>query len=92
MGVVDALTVEDHLARGDVEQPQDGAADRRLAAAGLADQRQRLALRDFERDTVDGIDIFGLAAEQALFDRKMLLEVVDLEQRRAHAAMAPLAA
>ncbi|MGY4361227.1 hypothetical protein ACVW0J_007720 [Bradyrhizobium sp. i1.7.7] len=91
MCVVDALAVEDHLARRDVEQPQDGTADRGLAAAGLADQRQRLALRDFERDTVDGIDIFGLAAEQALFDRKMLLEVVDLEQRRTHAAMAPLA-
>ncbi len=90
--VVDTLAVEDDLARSNLEQPQNGAADRRLAAAGLADQRQRLAARDLERHAVHRIDELGLSPEQALVDRKMLLEVVDLEQRRTHAATAPLAA
>ena len=88
--IVDALAVEDHLTCGDVEQPQDRAADRRLAAAGLADQRQRLALRDVERHAVDGIDRAALRAEQAPWTAKVLLEVVDLEQRRVHAAPASL--
>jgi hypothetical protein len=80
------------MTRRDVEQAQDRAADRRFTATGLADQRQRLAARDLERHAIHRIDPFGLAAEQAFFDREVLLEVVDLEQRRTHAATAPLAA
>ena len=63
-------------------------ADRRLAAARFADQRQGLALVDVERDAVDRIDD-GRAAppKKPAADREVLLEVVDLEQRRvAHAA------
>jgi hypothetical protein len=40
---VDAL--EDDLARGRLLEPQDQPADRGLAAAGLADQPERLARR-----------------------------------------------
>ena len=90
--IVDALAIQHHLAGGDVEQPQDGPADRRLAAAGLADERQRLAALDLKGHAVHRIDPVGLAAEQAAADRKMLLEVVDLEQRGAHAAAASLGA
>src|SRR6202040_3917567 len=35
-------------------QPGDRAQDRRLAAARFADQSERLAARDSERDVVDG--------------------------------------
>src|SRR5260370_2274707 len=90
--IVDPLAIQYHLAGGDVEQSQDGAADRRLAATGLAYQRQRLAARDLKGHAVHGIDPFGLAAEQAAADREMLLEVVDLEQRDTHAAAASLGA
>ena len=95
--IVDAPAVQHHLARGDVEQPQDGAADRRLAAAGFADQRQRLAARDLERHAVDRVDDVFPAAEQAAAHRKVLFQIVDLKQRdlqqgRAHAAAAAFGA
>ena len=35
-------------AAGQVEQPHDAARERRLAAAGLADDAERLALADLE--------------------------------------------
>ena len=54
-------------------------ADRGLAAAGFADQRQRLAALDVERHAVDGADERPARAPQAPAQRKMLLEVVDLE-------------
>ena len=78
--VVDAAAVEHDLSGGDVEQPQHGAADRGLAAAGLADQRQRLAALDVERDAVDGMDDAAACAHKPPPQRKVLLEVVDLEQ------------
>ena len=79
--IVDALAVQDHLPAGDVEQAQDAAADRRFAASGFADQRQRLALVDGEGHAVDGIDRGRIRAEQARAHREVLLEIVDLEQR-----------
>ena len=82
--IVDALAVEHHLAGGHVEQLQDRAADGRLAAAAFADQRQRLAARDLERDAVDRVDPCGRLQEAAT-DREVLLEIVDFEER-AHAA------
>ena len=44
-----------HLARRRAlrQQPEHAAAERRLAAAGLADEPERLALADLERDAVD---------------------------------------
>jgi len=73
--------------RGDVEQPQHRAADGRLAAAGFADQRQRLAAVDVERHAIHGPDRCRRLPE-APPQRKVLLQVVDLEER-AHAATAP---
>ena len=90
--VVDAPAVEHHLAVGDVEQPQDGLADRGLAAARLADQRQRLALADRERDAVDGVHVAAHGAEKAAGYGEVLLEVADLEEGRAHAVTASRAA
>ena len=43
-----------HAARGDVVQADDRAPGGRLAAAGLADQAERLAAADAERNAVDG--------------------------------------
>ena len=67
------------LAAGDVpaagEQAHDRHRGHRLAAAGLADDADRLARLDLEAQAVDGVD--GAAAQPDL-----RLEVVDLEQVR----------
>jgi hypothetical protein len=44
-----------NLACRGFEQPQQQPADGRLAAARLADQRQRLALGELEAHAVDGL-------------------------------------
>ena len=67
-------------ARGRLDQLEDGAGDRGLAAARFADQRQRLALRDRERDVVHGVhDVDRLLAEAAA-DVEVDREIVDLQE------------
>ena len=53
-GEVDAL--EEHLAAGRRRQLHDGAAGGGLAAAGLADEPERLALAHVEADAGHGVD------------------------------------
>src|SRR5229473_721281 len=48
----------------------------------LADEAERLARSDVEADAIDGVDLAHGARQQALAHREMLLEAVDLEQRR----------
>ena len=76
----DILAFEMDLARGRLDQAQHAAPGGRLAAAGFADQPQRLAVADLEIDAVDGMDAAGLAAEQAALERKLLGQVRDPEQ------------
>ena len=59
----DVLAADPDRAVGRLEQPQQRAADRRLAAAALAHQPQRLAAADAERHAVDGIDLARDACE-----------------------------
>ena len=81
----DVLAVKPDAAGGRLDQPQHGAADRRLAAAALADQAERLAALDREADAVDrDRPCPALRAQQALLDREMLLEV---RRPRAPAAL-----
>jgi hypothetical protein len=85
----DVLPVDADRPGGRLEQLEQRAPDRRLAAAALADQPQRLAAADLEAHAVDGMDLARHAREQAGVNRKVLLEVGDLEQRGpAHAAPA----
>ena len=70
-------------ALGRLKQLQHRATDGGLAAAGLADETQRLAMFDPEAHAVHGIDMPPDPREDALVDRKMLLEAVHVEQRRA---------
>ena len=85
----DRLAVENDLAGGGLVQVQQRAANGRLAAAGLADKAQRLALLDGEGHVVHGLEHRGL--EEAGGDREILLEVSDLNQRLvfAHHASPP---
>ena len=72
----DRLAVEDDLACRRLIEPQNRASDGRLAAAGLADQTQRLAAPDGKRHIVDSFQ--GLRAQKTRADREILLEVFDL--------------
>src|SRR4029077_12200648 len=77
---------KDDVARGRLDQAQHAAAGGRFAAAGFADQAERLAGINVEVDAIDRLHGAGLPLEQAGVDRECLGEVFDLQQRRAHAA------
>ena len=68
-------------ARGGLDQPNDAAPERGLAAAALADEAERLAVLDVERDAVERLDVLARAPEQPRPDREMFLEVSDFEER-----------
>src|SRR5260221_2388876 len=80
--MIDALAVQLDRAGGRLDQLEDRFPRGRLAAAGLADEAERLARGDVEADAVDGVDLADGARQQSLAHREMLLEAVDLEQRR----------
>ena len=52
------------------DEAQEGARRDALAAAGLADQAERLAVADVEADAVDGVDDAALGAEMDLQVRR----------------------
>ena len=83
--VRDVLAVEPDRAFGRLEQAQQHLADGRLAAAGFADEAQRLARIDREADAIDRLHHRDRAREQAALQRKVLLQVLDFDDR-AHAA------
>ena len=68
------------VALGRLAQADQRAAGRALAAAGLADQPERLAPADLEGDAVDGLDRPDLGLEDARPDREVDLEVLDLDE------------
>src|SRR6185312_5769968 len=71
-------------------QVEDRPAGGRLAAAGLADQPERLAREQGQVDPVDRLDVADRTADQALaLDREVFLQAADLEHRLG--ADAPLA-
>ena len=72
--------VEADLARGRLEQPQQRASERRLAAAGLADEPDRLAAMDVEIDAVDGLQLGDGALQHPLLDGEVLLHAACREQ------------
>ena len=64
------------LPGGQLVQPHEAAPERRLAAAGLADEAERLAGAHLERDAVDGLHARDLAADHAAaLDREVLRDV-----------------
>ena len=67
-------------ARGLREQAHDRERRHRLAAAGLADDAERLALLDGEADAVDGVHVAAARLE-------VRAEVVDFEDRHLRSAL-----
>src|SRR5262249_33994315 len=78
----DVHAVDADGARGRLEQLQERASHRRLAASRFADKAKCLARIDVERDAVHGMYLARDAREQALDDREALLEVLNLQQWR----------
>jgi hypothetical protein len=75
--------VEVHPPAGRLHQPQQREPGRRLAAARLADQAERLPPCQGEADPVDRTHDPSVAPAT---DREVDLEVLDLDQRLAHGA------
>ena len=78
----DILAVEEDLARGRGRQPQDGPADRRLAAARLAHQPHGLVLLQVKAHPVhgrDGLLLFLERGKEPLAVGEVLFEVYDFE-------------
>ena len=65
------------------DQPQDGAPGSGLSATGFADEPERLARRDRERDVGERVHERSLAAHEAAAGDKSLHEIADVEQRSA---------
>src|SRR6185369_14965366 len=71
---------------------EQGAPGGRLAAAGLADQAQRLVRVEVERDVADRVDDADLPPEQAARpDREVLDQMPNADNGRGHDC-APVAA
>ena len=87
---VHVLAVEQHLTAGlFTGQTQDGTAGGGLAAAGLADQTQSLALADGKAYIIDSLHILLVLAHAA--GREILLQVLYLDQilLLTHSALPP---
>ena len=74
------LAFEQDAARGRLNQSDDGAAQRRLAATAFADEAERFARRDAEAHAVHRLHGLADAAEHPVLHRKMHFQVFDFEQ------------
>ena len=73
----DVVAVEPDLPLGRVVEPHHDAGERRLPAAGLADEPDRLARVDLEIDAVDRVHVADVLLEQdPLGDREVLLDAL----------------
>src|SRR5258708_37688175 len=77
----DVLAVEDDRSAGQLLPPDDATAEGGFAAAGLADQAERLPGPDLDADVVDGVHPAHLALEHdPALDREVLLQMLDPQQ------------
>jgi hypothetical protein len=77
----DVLAVKEDPAGGRLVEAQDRAADGRLPAPGLADEAERLAALDLQRDVINRLDVADMAVEQdPALDREVDLQVLERNQ------------
>src|SRR6266550_4962383 len=83
--------LESDLARRRLDETEDRATSRRLAAAGFADYAECLTARDIERHVVHRLHRANLSRQNALPDREVLAEIPYRYQRLRpfHAAATP---
>src|SRR5262249_47885574 len=75
----DVPAVEDDPSGGRLEQLDDRAPERRLAAARFADEAERLPRLDVQVDAVDSMHLSDDALEQARANREVRLQPFDAE-------------
>src|SRR5262249_16007211 len=80
------------LSRGRLDEPQDAASRRGLAATRFPNEAERLARREVEAHAIDRMDALHLALEQSPLDGELLHEVADLEKIVGHGGQAVPAA
>ena len=68
------------------DEPEQRLAGGGLSAAGFADQRQRLARRDLERDARHSMDARHVVAEPAAFDVVTDGQITDIDDGGACSA------
>src|SRR6266404_7533636 len=78
----DVAAVERDGARRRLGEAQDTTSERRLAAAGLADDAERLARPHRQVDARDGVDGRPGTAEKSAADRVLLAQAAYLDERR----------
>ena len=76
------VAVEDDAPGGRLLQRHHHPADRRLAAAGLSDQAERLSDPDLDADVRDRLDRARLALQHSGGDRELLAHAGQLQQRK----------
>ena len=81
LAVKNHLAAVQHLARRRLDQTQDRAAERRLAAAGLAHDAERFTGIQCERNVLHRLDIF-LFLKKAGFDREVFPKMPNLKKGR----------
>ena len=86
VGLVDRIAVEHHSAAIGLDQADQEARHRRLAAARFAHHTQGLALGDRQAEIVDRAHHLGRAPEQAARHREMLAQARRQQQRLGGAA------
>ena len=85
----DVLAIEQDAPRRRRNEADDHLGDRRLAGAGFADQRERLAAPDAQGDAVDGLQVLlhvalDDAIEPGLRDVERAREIGDLDRARSN--------
>src|SRR5690606_8080391 len=78
---IHAAAVENDVAARRMVQPQDGAAEGRLAAAGLAHEPESFPFADGEGHIVYRAHMADDAADQSLLDREIFFQIPDFHQR-----------
>ena len=90
-GVTDVTAAEADRSRGRLEQADQSARERRLAAARLADDTQRLTLHQLEGDVIHGVHVRDGAVEQeAGLNGEMDDHMFSLQQRQWPGLARPL--
>jgi hypothetical protein len=88
----DLLAVDEDMPRSDRLKAGDAARQRRLAAAGLTDEAERLAALHRQAHPVHGVHAADLTPQHgARAYREVLDDVANLQQRCGHAAPPALA-
>jgi hypothetical protein len=82
----DRIAVEDHVAGVRLDEAHQKTRRRRFSATRLADNTQRSALGDAERDIIHRMHGAHPSVQQPTAHRKMLAQALDDQQRLSRSA------